>query len=247
MAIAGMITTTSRVHARGDIHTREAILRLPVRHLIRSSALLLACLTAQRSVAQSTTSLLPDADRAARADPAVSRCSSAWTRYDELLGNGRRVPRNIGVDARHRFARLGAGAVVRADRERRFARRRRCPISADRRQRRRAGEFAHRHGAADHRVRTDEPADDRRRGSARRDADDARTRSSIRKVGDARTSGRIRRCCRQARRASQNATLVAVVPQRVGRRCRRGSRTARRRRATRRARRFSRSSRRFRR
>jgi hypothetical protein len=62
------------------------------RHLIRSSALLLVCLFSRRADAQSTTSLLPDAtvlpQRGLR-----FRGLSAWTRYDELLGNG--GPRNI--------------------------------------------------------------------------------------------------------------------------------------------------------
>lgn len=56
--------------------------------------MLLACLPAQRSVAQSTTSLLPDADLL----PARTlrfRGLAAWTRYDELLGLGSPVPRNI--------------------------------------------------------------------------------------------------------------------------------------------------------
>src|SRR5678816_947529 len=43
------------------VTTSEAILRLSVRHIIRSSAVLLACLLPHRSVAQSTTTLLPDA------------------------------------------------------------------------------------------------------------------------------------------------------------------------------------------
>jgi hypothetical protein len=56
--------------------------------------LLLACVPAQRSVAQTTTSLLPDADLL----PARTlrlRGLTAWTRYDELLGLGSPVPRNI--------------------------------------------------------------------------------------------------------------------------------------------------------
>ncbi len=54
----------------------------------------LACLSARRSVAQSTTSLLPDADLL----PARTlrfRGLAAWTRYDELLGLGGPAPRNI--------------------------------------------------------------------------------------------------------------------------------------------------------
>ena len=62
----------------------EATLRLPVRQLIRSSALLLAVLLPHRSVAQSTTSLLPDA----------TGLPTSGTRYDEFLGT--RPGRNIG-------------------------------------------------------------------------------------------------------------------------------------------------------
>ena len=55
---------------------------------------MLLCLAAHRSVAQSTTSLLPDADllpmRTFR-----FRGLTAWTRYDQLLGTGGTVPRNI--------------------------------------------------------------------------------------------------------------------------------------------------------
>jgi hypothetical protein len=56
--------------------------------------LLLACLTAQRSVAQSTTSLLPDANLL---PPRTLRFRGlvGWTRYDELLGTGGVSPRNI--------------------------------------------------------------------------------------------------------------------------------------------------------
>jgi hypothetical protein len=64
-----------------------------VRQLIRSSAVLLIALTSQRSLAQSTTSLLPDAavlpSRGVR-----FRVLTGWTRYDQYLGNGGR--RNIG-------------------------------------------------------------------------------------------------------------------------------------------------------
>ena len=69
-------------------HTRyEAILRLSVRHLIRSSASIVLLLGARRASAQSTTTLLPDAtvlpSRAIRV-----RILSGWTRADELFGTG---------------------------------------------------------------------------------------------------------------------------------------------------------------
>jgi hypothetical protein len=72
---------------------------LPVRHLIRSSALLpllplLVVGLATQAVAQSTTSLLPDADLLPSWTFRI-RGLSAWTRYDELLGTGGPVPRNI--------------------------------------------------------------------------------------------------------------------------------------------------------
>jgi hypothetical protein len=78
-------------------HTRhEAILRLSVRHLIRSSASLLVVLLllgARRASAQSTTTLLPDAtvlpSRTFRVRQLI-----AWTRADELLGSG--PLRNLG-------------------------------------------------------------------------------------------------------------------------------------------------------
>jgi hypothetical protein len=60
-----------------------------VRHLIRSGALLLLLLSARRSSAQAPTTLLPDAtvlpSRAIRV-----RGLTAWTRFDELLGDGPR-------------------------------------------------------------------------------------------------------------------------------------------------------------
>jgi hypothetical protein len=66
------------------------------RHLIRSSALLLACccsIAFSRASAQSATSLLPDAtvlpSRAFRV-----RALASWNRYDALIGNG--GSRNIG-------------------------------------------------------------------------------------------------------------------------------------------------------
>ena len=71
----------------------EATLRLPVRQLIRSSALLLAVLLPHRSVAQSTTSLLPDATVLPSRELRF-RVLTSWTRYDEFLGT--RPGRNIG-------------------------------------------------------------------------------------------------------------------------------------------------------
>jgi hypothetical protein len=60
---------------------------LSVRHLIRSGALVFSCVLAHRSVAQSTTSLLPDATVLPRR--AVNfRLSTSWTRYDQLIGVG---------------------------------------------------------------------------------------------------------------------------------------------------------------
>jgi hypothetical protein len=60
---------------------------LSVRHLIRSGALVLSCVFAHRSVAQSTTSLLPDATVLPRR--AVDfRLLTSWTRYDQLIGVG---------------------------------------------------------------------------------------------------------------------------------------------------------------
>ena len=72
----------------------EATLRLVVRHVLRSCALVLACLIlgVHPSAAQSTTSLLPDATVLPRRTLDV-RIASAWTRYDELLGTG--GPRNL--------------------------------------------------------------------------------------------------------------------------------------------------------
>ncbi|MGH7619194.1 MAG: hypothetical protein ACREPM_18400, partial [Gemmatimonadaceae bacterium] len=67
---------------------------MPVRHLIRSSALLLLLGVAQRSAAQSTTSLLPDANLLPKRTLRI-RGLTSWTRYDELLGTGAPVPRNI--------------------------------------------------------------------------------------------------------------------------------------------------------
>jgi hypothetical protein len=55
---------------------------------------LLLSLAAQRSVAQSTTSLLPDADLLSMRTLRI-RGLSAWTRYDDLLGTGGVSPRNL--------------------------------------------------------------------------------------------------------------------------------------------------------
>jgi hypothetical protein len=60
---------------------------LSVRHLIRSGALVLICTFARRSVAQSTTSLIPDATVLPRR--AVDfRLLTSWTRYDQSFGVG---------------------------------------------------------------------------------------------------------------------------------------------------------------
>lgn len=66
---------------------------MPVRHLVRSSALLLLCVLPHLVSAQSTTSLLPDAT-VLPSHGVRFRLLTAWTRYDELLGNG--PVRNIG-------------------------------------------------------------------------------------------------------------------------------------------------------
>lgn len=69
---------------------------MAVRTLVRATALLAACLLPPRAMAQSTTSLLPDANvlpsRAFR-----FRVLTSFTRYDELLGAGISRPRNIGA------------------------------------------------------------------------------------------------------------------------------------------------------
>jgi hypothetical protein len=62
--------------------------------LIPASALAFLSFLGQRSVAQSTTSLLPDADLLPSRTIRL-RGLTAWTRYDELLGTGGVVPRNI--------------------------------------------------------------------------------------------------------------------------------------------------------
>ena len=75
---------------------REAIRRLPDRHLIRSSALaaaLFACFAPHRSIAQSTTSLLPDATVPPRNAGRI-RMLMSFTRWDDYLGDG--GLRNIG-------------------------------------------------------------------------------------------------------------------------------------------------------
>jgi hypothetical protein len=75
---------------------REAIRRLPDRHLIRSSALaaaLLACLAPHRSIAQSTTTLLPDATVPSRGAARI-RMLVSFTRWDDYIGDG--GTRNIG-------------------------------------------------------------------------------------------------------------------------------------------------------
>ena len=75
-------------------HTpHEAILRLPVRQLLRASALVFGFVVSSGLRAQTTTPLLPDATvlptRALRL-----RLLTAWTRYDEQFGAGA-TPRNI--------------------------------------------------------------------------------------------------------------------------------------------------------
>ncbi|HEX8945803.1 MAG TPA: hypothetical protein VF785_21865 [Gemmatimonadaceae bacterium] len=60
---------------------------MSLRHLIRSGALVLICVLARRSVAQSTTSLIPDAT--VLPHRAVGfRLLTSWTRYDQLIGVG---------------------------------------------------------------------------------------------------------------------------------------------------------------
>lgn len=65
----------------------EAILRLPVRQLLRFCALMLVCLSIprHRAAGQETTSLIPDATVLPRGGIGI-RVSSAWTRYDGLFG-----------------------------------------------------------------------------------------------------------------------------------------------------------------
>src|SRR5262245_46600265 len=75
---------------------REAIRRLPDCHLIRSSVLaaaLLACVAPHRSIAQSTTSLLPDATVPSGGTGRI-RMLVSFTRWDDYLGDGE--TRNIG-------------------------------------------------------------------------------------------------------------------------------------------------------
>jgi hypothetical protein len=70
---------------------------LTVRKFIRSSAALLICLSARRSVAQATTNPQVDASVLPRGVGAV-RVLSAWTRFDELFGTAPGLtgfPRNI--------------------------------------------------------------------------------------------------------------------------------------------------------
>ncbi len=87
-------------NAHDRSHTSyEASLRLSVRQLIRSSAPLLLLLAAQRSTAQSTTSLVTDASVLPRGMVGI-RVLTSWTRWDEQLGfgtNAQGVPQNIGV------------------------------------------------------------------------------------------------------------------------------------------------------
>jgi hypothetical protein len=76
--------------------TCEAIRRLPDCHLIRSSVLaaaLLACLAPHRSIAQSTTTLLPDATVPSMGAGRI-RMLMSFTRWDDYLGDG--GTRNIG-------------------------------------------------------------------------------------------------------------------------------------------------------
>lgn len=69
-------------------HTpREASLRLSIRLIIRSSALLFIGLVPQRSIAQSPTSLVTDASVLPRGAVGI-RFLTSWTRWDEYLGNG---------------------------------------------------------------------------------------------------------------------------------------------------------------
>jgi len=65
---------------------------LSVRLIIRSGALLLLCAFARRSVAQSTTSLIPDATVLPKRTVGF-RLLTSWTRYDEFIGVG--DPHNI--------------------------------------------------------------------------------------------------------------------------------------------------------
>jgi hypothetical protein len=65
---------------------------LSVRLIIRSGALLLLCAFARRSVAQSTTSLIPDATVLPKRAVGF-RLLTSWTRYDEFIGVG--DPHNI--------------------------------------------------------------------------------------------------------------------------------------------------------
>src|SRR6476659_5350993 len=77
--------------------SRDASFRLTVRQFIRSSALLLSCLSARRSVAQATTNPQVDASVLPRG-VGDARLLSAWTRYDELFGTAPGLtgfPRNI--------------------------------------------------------------------------------------------------------------------------------------------------------
>jgi hypothetical protein len=70
---------------------------LTVRQFIRSSALLLSCFSARRSVAQATTNPQVDASVLPRGI-GDARVLSAWTRYDELFGTAPGLtgfPRNI--------------------------------------------------------------------------------------------------------------------------------------------------------
>jgi hypothetical protein len=65
---------------------------LSVRHILRSGVIVLCCAFARRSLAQSTTSLIPDAGVLPKRAVGF-RLLTSWTRYDELIGVGN--PHNI--------------------------------------------------------------------------------------------------------------------------------------------------------
>lgn len=85
-----LMAIRSNDNAPGSSHTPyEAISRLPVRQFTRLSAVLLvSTLAATRSVvAQSTTSLIPDATVLPKRAVGF-RVLTSWTRYDQLIGVG---------------------------------------------------------------------------------------------------------------------------------------------------------------
>jgi hypothetical protein len=90
-------------NAAASSHTpHEAISRLSVRQVIRLSALLLvfSVVASHRTVAQSTTSLIPDATVLPKRGIAF-RIASAWTRYDQLIGVGpaHNIASSLGTDS----------------------------------------------------------------------------------------------------------------------------------------------------